>query len=191
MTEQPKRRLLGISVGVSDEALKRIGLVMVLGASLDHQRMTLLERAEDVPVLTSAGWSRMALTKAITTVYSRSPFDRLADRVDAWLKDVAELLDTRDRYAHSVTYYQTWGDGRAGSFSHHPKTGAITPVVDEPELDDEIMRFADADSVGSALEIETMILRGRDGLQAHDEHLRRQEEYRRSVEEILHEARDS
>jgi len=125
MTKDPRRRrLLIVSVGVSDEALKRIGLVMVMGAGLDHKRMTLLERADDVPVLMSARFSRKHLTQEITSVYSRPPFDRLADRVEAWQSEVLELLQIRDRYAHSVTYYQVRGDGSAGSFSHHPKTGA-------------------------------------------------------------------
>ena len=64
------------------------------------------------------------------------------------------------------------------------------PVVDEPELDDEVLRFSDAGPAGVALDIETLILR-ESGPQAHDEHLRAHREYERSVEEMLREPPDS
>jgi hypothetical protein len=190
MTEEERRELREIYVGVSDEALKRIGLVMVLGAGLDHDRMTLLERAGDVPVLESARFKRDELTREIAKVYSRPPLDRLADRVEAWQSDVRELLQIRDRYAHSVTYYEVRGDGSAGSFSHHPKTGAITAVVDEPELDDEVWRFTEVGSIGVDLDIETGILRER-GAQEYDAYLRSKRESERLHEEWLRERQRS
>ena len=116
-------RLLSVSVGVSDEALQRIGLVMVMAAGLDYRRMTLLERAVDVSVKTSASWNRRTLKKEVKKAFSQSPFDRLLERVQTWLSEVDKLLELRDKYAHSVTYYEVRGDGSAGSFSHHPKSG--------------------------------------------------------------------
>jgi hypothetical protein len=73
--------------------------------------------------------------------------------------------------------------GTAGSFTHHPKSGQTTPLVDEPELDEEILRLSDASSVGSRLEIETGILRD-GGVAAHDAHLNAQREYAERVAEM-------
>jgi hypothetical protein len=147
----PRRRLAvtGVSVGDSDQALQRIGLVIVMAAGLDHQRMKILKRAVDVPVKTSADWPRKKLTRGIKDAFSQPPLDRLSSRIDDWLSEVDELLRLRDRYAHSRTFYEMRGDGTAGSFTHHPKSGQTTPLVDEPELDDEILRLSDASSVGS------------------------------------------
>jgi hypothetical protein len=178
---------LGVSVGVSDQALQRIGLVMVVAAGLDYRRMKILERAVDVPVRTSAGWTRKTLTREIKDAFSQPPLDRLLSRVQDWLSEVDELFQVRDRYAHSITYYEVRGDGTAGSHTHHPKLQLTTPVVDEPELDDEILRLSDASSIGSRLEIETILLR-EDGVAAHDAHLKAHQDLEEAWRKMLGDA---
>jgi hypothetical protein len=173
-----KRQLLVLSVGVSDAALQRIGLVMVSGAQLDHRRMTLLHTAAEVPVSDSAMWRRARLTRELKKTYAEEPLNRLLPRLTDWLVEVNALLDIRDRYAHSITYYQVDGLGNAGSFSLHPKTGDVLPVVDEPELDEEILGFAEAGDRGAQLEIEAGILLD-GGAAAHDRVLDRRRDFDR------------
>lgn len=163
---------------------------MVMAARLDHQRMTILERAADVPVKTSASWPRDRLKEQINDAFSQPPLDRLLRRVQDWLSEVDELFRLRDRYAHSITYYEVRGDGTAGSFTHHPKSGRTIPVVNEPELDDEIRRLSDAGFIGSGLEIEIMILR-EDGAAAHDAHLKVHQDYEERVAEMFRDANPS
>jgi len=45
-----KRTVLVRFVGVPDETLKQIGMVIVMAARLDHQRMQMLEAIAEVPV---------------------------------------------------------------------------------------------------------------------------------------------
>ena len=63
-----------ISVGVPNEILRDIGLVMVMVAQVDHRRMTLLHKVADIPVEESAAYRRSAdLTK---TIKQRFPWIR-------------------------------------------------------------------------------------------------------------------
>jgi hypothetical protein len=51
-------KLLHLFVGVPDEMLRSIGLVVVMSSQLDFGRLRLLEAADQIPVTTSARWSR-------------------------------------------------------------------------------------------------------------------------------------
>jgi hypothetical protein len=177
-------RLRGISVGVSNEALQRIGLVMVLAAQLDHRRMTLRERAAGVPVEVSAAFDSKKIKNRLKDAYERTPLDRVKGSLDDWLAEVDDLLVVRHRYAHSVTYYQVDGLANSGSYRLHPRTGEVSPVVNEPELDDEIHRFAAAGSVGSTLDIETgILLEG--GTEAYERHLAAHREFEASSARLM------
>jgi hypothetical protein len=173
-----------MSLGVTDETLTNIGRVVVMGAKLDYQRMKLLEVVADVPIADSARWDRKRLKDEIRDSFDRSPLDRLSERVGAWLTEVDNLLDLRDRYAHSITYHEVRGDGTRGSYISHPKTGIIRPEPNAAAWEALVLRLSDALSVGVTLDIEARILRHQ-GVEAHDAHRRAHEEYEARVEEML------
>lgn len=59
--------LLSLFVGVPEEMLRSIGLIVVLSSQLDHIRMQILEEADQVPVTTSADWPRRRFSVGRTT----------------------------------------------------------------------------------------------------------------------------
>jgi hypothetical protein len=69
------RRLLSLFVGVPEEMLRSIGLIVVLSSQLDHIRMQILEEADQVPVTTSADWPRRRLTQALISAYVEPLFE--------------------------------------------------------------------------------------------------------------------
>jgi hypothetical protein len=149
-----------ISVGVPDEILRDIGLVMVMAAQLDHRRMTLLHKVADIPVEESAAYRRSSdLTKAIKEQFSVDPLMLMKPRVDAWLGEVTTAFEIRNRYAHSITYFEARGDGTSGSYIRHLRSSEAQPVVDATALQADIERIHRAGSVGVRLELDAMVLR--------------------------------
>lgn len=179
-----RRKLIGMSLGVSDVTLTNIGRVVVLAATLDYRRMRLLEVTSSVPVAESAGWGRERLKDEIRASFGTPPMDRLSGRIKAWLAEVDNLLNLRDRYAHSITYHEVRGDGTSGSYIKHPKTGVVTAEPDAAAWEKLVMRMSDASFDGVGLDIEAGILRNH-GAAAHDAHQRRLAECEASVEEML------
>ena len=157
-----KRTVLGRFIGPPDETLKQIGMVVVMAAKLDHERMLILERTAGVPVEESAKLSRRALTKRLKESARREPLNRLEAKLNEWLDEVNDLLDIRDWLAHSATYHQVWGDGRRGHFMMRPKTGEVRPALTLEGLEQVIDRLDAAGHVGWSLMMDL-------GTLAHDE----------------------
>jgi len=67
------RKLIHMFVGVPDEILRSIGLIVVLSAQLDFKRMQLLEAADQIPVTTSADWPRRRAQRT-SCLPSQRPF---------------------------------------------------------------------------------------------------------------------
>jgi hypothetical protein len=184
-----KTQLLGAFVGVPDQMLRSIGLIVVVAAKLDHQRMELLEQAAGVPVPTSSKYWRSQLTDAIRASFANPPFDRLQDRVHAWLADADNLFDIRDTVSHSTGYYVVRGDGSSGFYSHRPSTGNTRPQFTAGKLEEFVLRFVDALHEGAGLTMEAGII-NEGGLEAHDEFLSRRAAFGQVWEDILTAAAD-
>jgi hypothetical protein len=176
-------KMLHMFVGVPDEMLLDIGRLVVLGAQLDPHKMKLFEVASSVPVTESAKRPRKQLNKDLKAAFSVAPFDRLKIRLEAWLEDVANLLDRRDEIAHSVGGYEVRGDGTARSTRLHPKQEESQTQFDASTLNEWVMRMSDAQYTGVGLLIESMVLK-EGGVEAHDNHLKHREEYERSVKQL-------
>jgi hypothetical protein len=157
-----KRTVIGRFVGPPDETLKQIGMVIVMAARLDHQRMQMLEVTAGVPVADAAKLPRRVLTKRIKASVRSKPLNRLEAKVNEWLREVNDLLDIRDWLAHSETYHQVWGDGRRGHFMMQPRTGRVRPAFSLEKLEQVIDRLGDATSNGIRLVMDL-------GTLAHDE----------------------
>jgi|Tabmets5t2r1_1033131.scaffolds.fasta_scaffold23787_3 hypothetical protein len=157
-----KRTVLGRFVGPPDETLKQIGMVIVMAARLDYERMLILERTAGVPVEESANLSRRALTKQLKDSVRREPLNRLEAKLNEWLREVNDLLNIRDWLAHSETYHQVWGDGRRGHFMMRPRTGQVRPAFTFEKLEEVVDRLGDAGHEGWRLMMDL-------GTLAHDE----------------------
>lgn len=157
-----KKAVLGRFVGVPDETLKQIGMVIVMAARLDHQRMEMLEVTAGVSVEEASKLRREALTKELKDSVKNKPLNRLETKLHDWLREVNDLLEIRDWLAHSETYYQVWGDGRRGHFMMRPRTGQVRPAFTLEKLEQVIDRLDDATSEGVRLVLDL-------GTLAHDE----------------------
>jgi hypothetical protein len=111
--------------GVPDDMLRTIGTIVVLAARLDFLRMRLWEVMTSVPVGTSAKLGRDDLTQEIRTVVGTAPFDVLADRTNAWLREADDLFHIRDNLSHSIGGFETRGDGRQRYVLHHLRSGSV------------------------------------------------------------------
>ena len=86
-----KRTVLGRFIGPPDETLKQIGMVIVMAARLDYQRMQILERTAGVPVEESANLRRRTLTRRLKDSVRREPLNRLEIKLNEWLREVNDL----------------------------------------------------------------------------------------------------
>lgn len=179
-----KRKLIGLFVGVPDDMLRSIGLIVVMAAGLDDQRMMLLEVAASVPAATSAKYQRKQLTQELKTAFSAAPLDQLADRVTAWLDEVNSLFDIRDKISHSTAYYETRGDGTTGFYAHHPSSGQTRLQFTADKLDEFILRFSDASCEGTRLQLDAGLLVN-EGSAAYQVYLDQRAAYEASVRELL------
>jgi hypothetical protein len=157
-----KRTVIGRFVGPHDETLKQIGMVIVMAARLDHQRMQILEITAGVPVGDSGSLRRAVLTARLKDSVRGEPLNRLEPKLNEWLREVNDLLDIRDWLAHSETYHQVWGDGQRGHFMMRPKTGQVRPAFTLEKLEQVVDRLDDASSDGWRLVMDL-------GTLAHDE----------------------
>jgi len=146
-----KRTVLGRFIGVPDETLKQIGMVIVMTARLDHQRMQMLEATAGISVEEGSNLRREVLTKRLKDSVQGKPLDRLAPELNEWLQEVNDLLDIRDWLAHSEAYYQVWGDGRSGHFMKRPRKGQARRAFTLEKLERVIDRLDDATSEGARL----------------------------------------
>jgi hypothetical protein len=157
-----RRTVLGRFVGPPDETLKQIGMVIVMAARLDHQRMQMLEATAGVSIEDSSKMRRNDLTKRLKQRVQRQPLNRLQSKLNNWLREADDLLDIRDWLAHSEPYYQVWADGRSGHFMMRPRTGQVRPAFTLEKLEHVIDRLDDATSDGVRLVMDL-------GTLAHDE----------------------
>jgi hypothetical protein len=184
------RRLLSLFVGVPEEMLRSIGLIVVLSSQLDHVRMQILEEADQVPVTTSADWSRRRLTEALISAYAEPLFEPLRQQLATWLEEGESLFDFRDDLVHSVGAYETRGDGSQRFIKEHPRSSGIKLQVTAEELDALVMRLSDATHEGVRLRLDTIVLVD-GGPKAYADRIKQLEdihaEQQRSLEEALRE----
>jgi hypothetical protein len=183
-----KKEILASFIGVPEETLRSIGTVTVMAARLDHQRMQILEHAAGVPVATSAGRKRSAVTEQLKDSVLKDPINRLAARFDKWHREVLDLLDIRDDLSHSDFWYQVWGDGRSGMFMARPKTGQVRAQFSLAKLDEVVERLHDACSDGQLLVIDAMTLAQPDGVLVYAANLRKRQEWEDTKAAMLAEA---
>jgi hypothetical protein len=136
-----QRTVLGRFVGPPDETLKQIGMVIVMAARLDHQRMQMLEITAGVSVEDASKLRREVLTKRLKDSVRSKPLSRLEAKVNEWLREANDLLQIRDWLAHSEAYYQVWGDGRRGHFMMRPRTGQVRPAFTPERMEQVIDRL--------------------------------------------------
>ena len=179
----PKSRTVGSFVGVPDDMLRSIGIVIVLAAQTDLRRMQLHEAATRVPVTTSAGWPRGKLTNALDEAFSQPPFDRMQVTVSHWFNDISQLFDIRDDLAHSVGGFESRGDGRQRFVLYEPKTGKTRRQFTAAKLAEIVERMHDAHFVGARLYFEAISL-ANGGVEGHEAYLASQREYRARVEAL-------
>jgi len=146
-----KRTVLARFVGPPDETLKQVGMVIVMAARLDHQRMQMLENTAGVSVEDASKLPRDVLTKRLKDSVRSKPLNRLDTKLNEWLREANDLLEIRDWLAHSETYHQVWGDGRRGHFMMRPRTGQVRPAFTLEKLEQVIDRLSDATSDGMRL----------------------------------------
>jgi hypothetical protein len=82
-------------VGVPDEMLRTIGLIVVLGAQLDLARMKLHGLVRSIPVTKSAATYRDKVTKEIRQAFGLAPLSPMNDRIAAWLDEAEALFRLR------------------------------------------------------------------------------------------------
>ncbi len=181
-----KRTVIGRFVGAPDETLRAIGMVIVMAAQLDYQRMRILDITAGIPVADSANFTRAQLTKRLKESVSSPPLDRLQARLNTWIQEVIDLWDIRDTLAHSDAYFETRGDGQQGHFMLRPKTGKVRPAFTPQKLEEIIDRLSDAGRDATRLEIEAGILLHQ-GVDAHEAHLKAHEEYEARVAKMMEE----
>jgi hypothetical protein len=157
-----KRTVLGRFIGVPDETLKQIGMVIVMAARLDHQRMQMLEATAGISVEDASKMRRNDLTKRLKQSVLSKPLNRVQTKLNDWFREANDLLDIRDWLAHSEPYYQVWADGRSGHFMMRPRTGKVRPAFTLEKLEQVIDRLDDATSDGVRLVMDLRTL-------AHDE----------------------
>lgn len=182
MAKGPK--LLHLFVGVPDDMLRSIGLIVVLAAQLDYLRMQLLQVANSTPIEESAKYSRDDLTKEIKKAFKTAPFDRMAARVGAWLRRANDLFDIRDRVCHSTGHYETRADGHSGFYAVHHKSGQTRPQFTAARLDGFVRRLIDATGFGQGFLFEAGALAS-GGTDAHDAYLAEQERWEEQRRQVM------
>jgi hypothetical protein len=170
------RKLIHMFVGVPDEMLRSIGLIVVLSAPLDFKRMQLFEAADQIPVTTSADWPRRRVTENLLSAFSAPLFARQQQQVATWLQEGDSLFDFRDDLVHSVGAYEVRGNGVSRFIREHPRNSRVKQrqVIAE-ELDTVVMRLHDVTFEGVGLLLDTIFLIEH-GPEAHANYVKQRED---------------
>jgi hypothetical protein len=182
-----RRQLIGIFVGVPDEMLRTIGMIVVMTAQLGATRMKLLEVTRSIPVADSARMKHKEVTKAIRQAFDSAPLSPMKDRVDEWLSDAESLFQLRNTIVHSTGGFETRGDGAQRFVREHPRDGGTKPQLTSIELDDVVLRLSDATGDGFRLSMDAGVLVGQ-GSAAYDELMTQRERLREEREALLADA---
>ena len=181
------RQLIGLFVGVPDEMLRAVGLIVVLCSRLDLLRMQLLEVGDLVSVTKSAQQRRWQVTKALEDAFAAAPFDQMQSRVSPWLQESNALFDFRDELVHSTGGYQVRGDGSSRFVREHPRVSKVQKQFTAEVLDSVVLRLVDASHDGAILRMDAMLLNDH-GPVAYADHVKRREELAVEQKEALEEA---